>query len=201
MAPAMTLDLRGLMAANYAASEGLEKLAHRYGNDSLQAVMSGLITLSEQRMRRRLHELPDGTIESIGYLAYEPRTGTIPVSLRNDAGRPVRVRVLFDSDKLEFRDGESLEVTLTDETTRLDVRVRTLASGASPLDITVTSPDSGVHLANARYTVRSTAVSGVGLVLSLGAGVFLLVWWARHWRDARRSRRLVPPDPQHLRRA
>ncbi|HZR97506.1 MAG TPA: hydantoinase B/oxoprolinase family protein [Chloroflexota bacterium] len=78
MAPAMTLDLKGLMAANFAAIEGLEKLVQRYGVDTLLAVMAGLIRLSDERMRRRLCELPNATVEAVGYLAYEPTTGTIP---------------------------------------------------------------------------------------------------------------------------
>lgn len=78
MAPAMTLDLKGLMAANHAAAAGLEKLAERYGVATLLAVMNGLIRLSEERMRRRLRELPDATIRSVGHLAFEPRTATIP---------------------------------------------------------------------------------------------------------------------------
>jgi N-methylhydantoinase B len=78
MAPAMTLDLKGLMAANFAALEGLQKLANRYGVDTLLAVMAGLIRLSDERMRRRLRELPNATVEAVGYLAYEPTTGTIP---------------------------------------------------------------------------------------------------------------------------
>jgi hypothetical protein len=45
-----------------------------------------------------------------------------------------------------------------------------------------------------RYTVRSTAVSGVGLALSIGAGVFLTVWWARHWRRTRRSKKLIATE-------
>jgi hypothetical protein len=40
--------------------------------------------------------------------------------------------------------------------------------------------------------VRSTAISGVGFLLSIGAGLFLAIWWARHWRSTRRSRHLVP---------
>jgi hypothetical protein len=39
--------------------------------------------------------------------------------------------------------------------------------------------------------VRSTAISGVGPALSIGAGLFLLVGWGNHLRG-RRSRRLVP---------
>ena len=55
----------------------------------------------------------------------------------------------------------------------------------------MTSPDAQRSLATTRYTVRSTAVSGAGLVLSLGAGVFLITWWARHWHRTRRSAKLV----------
>jgi hypothetical protein len=29
-------------------------------------------------------------------------------------------------------------------------------------------------------------------VLSIGAGLFLAVWWARNWRSSRRSRHLLP---------
>jgi hypothetical protein len=36
--------------------------------------------------------------------------------------------------------------------------------------------------------VRSTNVSGVGIGLSVGAGVFLLAWWYRHILLRRRMR-------------
>ncbi len=62
------------------------------------------------------------------------------------------------------------------------------ASGAFPLRITVTSPDGVLTVARARVTVRSTAVSGVGVVLSVGALLVLVVWWASHWR-------IGPPQP------
>ena len=37
-------------------------------------------------------------------------------------------------------------------------------------------------------------VSSVGLALTIAAGVFLAIWWARHFRDARRARKLVDVD-------
>ena len=76
-------------------------------------------------------------------------------------------------------------------TTRIDIPVRARATGAFPLLIDVRTPDGRRSLSTSRYTVRSTAVSGVGLLLSVGAGVFLTVWWARHWRRTRRSRKLI----------
>jgi len=56
----------------------------------------------------------------------------------------------------------------------------------------VRSPDSSIELDRTTFDIRSTAVTGVGFVLSIGAGLFLAVWWERHWRSSRRSRHLVP---------
>jgi hypothetical protein len=82
-----------------------------------------------------------------------------------------------------------VEVTLAQETTRVPLNVRTRASGDSPLDITVSAPDGHVVIGRTRITVRSTAFSGVGIVLSVGAGTFLAVWWLRHAVTTRRERR------------
>ncbi|MFC0527641.1 hydantoinase B/oxoprolinase family protein [Phytohabitans kaempferiae] len=77
-ASAMSLDLKGLIAANHAAADGFAKLTDRYGVDATLAVMAGLIRSSEERMRRRLRELPDATVRAVGYLEYDPRSGTVP---------------------------------------------------------------------------------------------------------------------------
>lgn len=119
------------------------------------------------------------------------RDGTIPLTVRNDAGVPVHVIVRLRSAKLEFPSGSSIPVVLTDPTTRLDIDVRARASGSFPLEVEVVSPDGAVLLATIDFSVQSTVVSGVGVFLSAGAAVFLLVWWARHWRRTRRSAKLV----------
>ncbi|HEY8543472.1 MAG TPA: DUF6049 family protein [Acidimicrobiales bacterium] len=119
------------------------------------------------------------------------REGTIPLTITNDTGGPVSVRVHLDSNQLEFPGGTVRDEELPPGPTRLDLDVRTRASGAFPLDITITSPDEAIELDHTTFTIRSTAVSGVGVFLSVGAGLFLLVWWARHWRTAKRSQRLV----------
>jgi Family of unknown function (DUF6049) len=120
------------------------------------------------------------------------RTSTIPVNITNNLDQPLNVRIEFDSGQLEFLDGDIVNRELTPGVTRLDVRVRALTSGAFPMGITVRSPDSSIELDRTTFDIRSTAVTGVGFVLSIGAGLFLAVWWARHWRSSRRSRHLVP---------
>jgi hypothetical protein len=120
------------------------------------------------------------------------RTSTIPVNITNTLSQPLNVRIEFDSGQLEFLDGDIVTRELPPGVTRLDVRVRALTSGAFPMGITVRSPDSSIELDRTTFDIRSTAVTGVGFVLSIGAGLFLAVWWARHWRSSRRSRHLVP---------
>lgn len=77
-AATMSLDLKGLMAANNAAMEGLEKLVRRYGSQTLLTVMAGLIASSEQRLRARLRELPDATIAASGFMEYDESIGDVP---------------------------------------------------------------------------------------------------------------------------
>ncbi len=122
------------------------------------------------------------------------RSGSIPLNLTNSSDTPIPVRVNLQSDQLEFPDGDDFVETLEPGATRIDIPVRVLASGAFPLDITITSTDGSVELESARYDIRSTAVSGVGVILSLGAVAFLAVWWLRNFRATRRSRRLIPAD-------
>jgi hypothetical protein len=89
--------------------------------------------------------------------------------------------------------------------TTLELSVEARASGAFPVDVRVSSPDDVITLSEARVTVRSTAVSGLGIVLSVLAALFLLIWWARHFRSVRRANRLVstkhPAAQQRARQA
>jgi hypothetical protein len=120
------------------------------------------------------------------------RSSSIPIRLTNASDQNLDVRVELDSDQLEFPDGSVLTPNLPPGTTTLDVPVRVRTSGAFTMDVEVTSPDQSIVLDTSTFDIRSTAISGVGLVLSVGAGLFLAVWWAKHWRSARRSRHLMP---------
>lgn len=124
------------------------------------------------------------------------REGTVPLTLRNDGESTVHAVVHLRSPKLEFPDGSTIAVDLPPGSTRMDIAVKTLASGSFPLVVEVTSPDGTLLLASVDYSIQSTAVSGLGVVLSAGAAVFLIVWWARHWSRTRRSAKLV--EAKHL---
>ncbi|MEZ5177421.1 MAG: DUF6049 family protein [Acidimicrobiales bacterium] len=116
------------------------------------------------------------------------RDAQFPLVITSTLGDPVKVVVdLSASDRLSFPD-DQIEATLADERTTVQIPVRTRATGDTPLRITVRTPDGLVLIDESQYTVRSTAVSGVGLVLTVGAGGFLALWWGRHLLRARGQR-------------
>jgi hypothetical protein len=136
-----------------------------------------------------------------GSIRLTARGGQIPVTFRNGTGYPVHVVVTVRSDKLEFPGGADgshppneitrrLDLIRRNETTRFAVQTR--ASGAFPLLVTLQSPDGSLVVSHTQITVRSTAASGIGLLLSAAAGLFLLIWWGRHVLHGRRARGLVP---------
>lgn len=119
-------------------------------------------------------------------------SGKIPLIITNALPVEALVRITVRSPKLEFPGGTVYEIALAPSgTTRTDIEVTTKASGAFPLDVTVASAGGVLPVTSSRIDVRSTAISGFGLFLSVGAGVFLLIWWARHFRHTRRARALV----------
>ena len=118
------------------------------------------------------------------------REGNIPLTLRSRLDRPVRVVLALQSNsRLEYPD--RVELMLEPGSQQVQIRVRARSPGDTPLTVRVLSPDSGIDLTETRITVRSTAVSGIGYVLSGGAALFLVVWWGRHWRRDRRARRIA----------
>ncbi len=119
-------------------------------------------------------------------------SGEVPLNLENRLPYEARVRIVLTSAKLDFPQGSVIEETIPaaqTKTIKLPVEIR--ASGAFPLTVEISSANGDLAVATTRYTVRSTAISGIGLILSVGAGLFLLVWWARHFRTTRRARKLV----------
>ncbi|MFV2018531.1 hydantoinase B/oxoprolinase family protein [Micromonospora sp. LOL_023] len=96
MASTANLDLRGLVAANHTAVRAMTELADRYGAATVRKVMSGLIELSETRLRNRLRELPDATVRSRAYLD-------------NDGGLAAsEVDAVYDVDLVLTKQGDQL---------------------------------------------------------------------------------------------
>ena len=108
--------------------------------------------------------------------------GVIPVTLRSATDYPVRLRVTLRSPRLEFLEGASQEVVLDGETHALTFRVRAQTTGRFPVRILVDTP-GGRRISESQIVVRSTAYNLVALAVTVGAALFLALWWGRRlWR-------------------
>jgi len=120
------------------------------------------------------------------------RNGSIPVTIGSNAGYPVKGVLTLTSDKLTFPGGSthySESVLLNKSTNNRYVPVQARASGEFKVTVTLTSPTGGLILTRGAVTVRSTATSVVGIILSLGAVAVLLAWWIRTTVRRRAQRR------------
>ncbi len=169
------------------------------GERALLVSMSSVWTGAQGR-RRSSQELAviDASISQYARLISGPqqttititaRRAAIPISFQNASSEPITVRVKLFSEKLFFPNGSEHLITLPPHNTTTRFAVETRASGTFPLTVTVLSADGGITFQHIRFTVRSTVVSGMGVFLTVGAGLFLAGWWANHYRRRRRAQR------------
>lgn len=119
--------------------------------------------------------------------------GRVPVTIVSAAPYPVTASMTLTSDKLLFANRATTYTELVplrpNFTNVIPVSVQSRASGQFKLDIVLRAPGTGMVLSSGQVSVRSTATSVVGIVLSLGAVVVLAAWWLRTSRKRRRARR------------
>ncbi len=120
------------------------------------------------------------------------QNAALPITIVSTAHYALRATLTLSSPKLEFPDGASRvsrNVLLDHPTNSTQIQVRARTSGDLPLSFELTSRTGGLVIQRGRFTVRSTATSIVGIVLTLVAAVVLIGWWARTWLRGRRQRR------------
>jgi hypothetical protein len=162
---------------------------------SLSSTWSG--TSGRTRARAELAKIDSGVNQFLGRLrvpagnstiTLTARRGRIPVTFLNETDQRLRVRVRLQSDKLLFPDGEERVVDLPPRSTTVRFTVETRSSGTFPLTLTVTSPEGDLQIQRTEVRVRSTFVSNVGLFLTIGAILFLGLWWGNDFRRRRKRR-------------
>ncbi|MFN8027531.1 MAG: DUF6049 family protein [Acidimicrobiia bacterium] len=111
----------------------------------------------------------------------------IPITMKNNGTTDVTVHVALQSDRLLFPEGSELDVLLPHgKSTTVRIPVETRSAGTSRASMTVTA--AGLPVGDpVQISVKSSFVSGVGLFLTIGAIVFLAVWWG--WDIHRRRKR------------
>jgi uncharacterized protein DUF6049 len=140
--------------------------------DKAFASQTGAITLATERT-----------------VTFTAQRAAIPVTVLSGAPYPVRVVVTLDSDKFTFPNGNTRQLLLDRPTTSVRVTAQARTSGDRlPIEVTLHTPDGQLVLAHTVLTVQSTAISFVGVALTVLAGAVLLAWWVRTWRRSRRAR-------------
>ncbi len=130
----------------------------------------------------------DITIEPSERITLTDRHADLRITVRNGQPLPITVEFLLSAEKLRFVDGERFTRTLNPGDNEVLVRVETLASGDARVTVNITSPGGQLEITEGVVDIRSTAISGLGLVISIIALVVLGGWWARTIRRVRRNR-------------
>jgi uncharacterized protein DUF6049 len=116
------------------------------------------------------------------------RRTDLPLTVINRQPLPINVELLLSAEKLRFPDGDRLMLTLRPGETDLTIPVETLASGDARVTATLISPGGLFELGSGSVDIRSTAISGLGLVISIVALLILGAWWVRTILRVRRNR-------------
>ena len=116
------------------------------------------------------------------------RRTDLPLTIVNNQPVPLNVELILSAEKLRFPEGERLTLRLRPGDNALVIPVETLASGDARVTATVVSPDGLIELGTGTVDIRSTAISGIGLVISIVALVILGGWWIRTIFRVRRNR-------------
>jgi hypothetical protein len=154
-----------------------QKLLFSLSSDSSQLDRRTLweSIVSRIRVQTSLIDIPPD--ESIQLTS---RKASVPFSFQNRADVPLRVELRIIGEKLtidDFDDGESTTLVLEPGVTTHRFQLRALGSGSFPVTIELHSPDGGLLVGKAQAAIRATTPTGVGLGLTIGAAVFLVIWW------------------------
>jgi hypothetical protein len=116
------------------------------------------------------------------------RTSTLPFRIENRSGRPATVTIRMRGTRLQFADGSARVVELEPGVNNLKLPVLVRTSGQFTALVETRTANDAVSIATTALRVRSTVVSGVGVVLAGGALSFLVIWWTLTARRSRRTR-------------
>ncbi|HEX2089634.1 MAG TPA: DUF6049 family protein [Actinomycetota bacterium] len=126
-----------------------------------------------------------------GVVTLTSREGFIPVTLRNNSGVPLRVRVKLIADlSVAFVTGNSRQIVLPPSERTLTFAVRAKTTGRFPVRVQVRTPGpdaTAETITQSEVVVRSTVYNRLALFLTIGAGLFLLLWWGRRFLPRARS--------------
>jgi hypothetical protein len=124
-------------------------------------------------------------------------SGTVPVTLRNNADIPLTVRVRLTSSKLVPADDQTV-VLPPQSFQEVKIHIEARSRGDLPVTLEVLTPLGDVRVTEpVPLTASINALSGAGNLIT-GAGLLVLfTWWVRHIRKNHRQRHAVEAAHRH----
>lgn len=111
----------------------------------------------------------------------------IPISIVSSARVPLLAELTAASPDLGFPKGHTWFVKLYPRTNVVEIQLTARTTGNFPLQLALTTR-TGYLVSSGTMYIRSTAISGVAVALSIGAAAFLVIWWSRSILTKRRKR-------------
>jgi len=179
-------DPRSLAGGRALASSVTSMWQNPVGRRKASALVAGIST-SVQAYLQQIEIAPQSTV------TLTSSTADIPITMKNNGDSDITVRVTLESDRLLFPEGSQREVVLeAGKNTTVRIPVETRSAGTSRATVTVTA--AGLPVGQpVQINVKSSFVSGVGLFLTIGAIVFLAVWWGWDIHRRRKKGRAAHP--------
>ncbi|MFN2389137.1 MAG: DUF6049 family protein [Actinomycetota bacterium] len=129
--------------------------------------------------REAQNALDQVTIQGAGEQTFTSRRGRIQLLLFNDGPFPVKVRVYLESPRLTIEQGY-LDIEIPAQSISQQ-RIEAIAetSGTFPVTVRVETPGgNGIEVASKDILIRSTELNRVALGLTVGALLFLILFYA-----------------------
>lgn len=114
------------------------------------------------------------------------REGQVQLRVTNDTQDAVRLNIIFVSDGLEFEENETTEI-FEPGSRLLELKTVARGSGVFRLDTRLETPEGGYLIDENHTVIRSTSFNQIALAITIGALVFLVLFYLV--RAARRRSR------------
>jgi hypothetical protein len=166
-------DLRRRLFTATAPQYQFDPTAGQPWLDSVSAATAGAFAAAE----------PTGSSQ----FTFTSSEGTIPIQFGDPGPSPLTITVELQSPSFTFPSGNSKSLTLEQPGGQvIEFDAIAQGSGESTINVLVHAPD-GQTISTTRVTVRSTAVNRIALLVTAGAGLGLVLLYARRWSRRRRN--------------
>jgi hypothetical protein len=117
------------------------------------------------------------------------RDSPIRFSIRNDGPTDLEVLVRLRSSKLRLPEGDKIVALPARTSTSVEFAVNARSNGRFPVSLQLLTPAGDVLLGPpSTLTARVNAIAGLGQLVTGIALLFLVSWWANHFRRQYRRR-------------